>query len=314
MDFDGYYIFASSVAALVARICTHPSTLREHVNVEFAGVWRSPFLLVDTIKTRLQVSSGTDEHIFRRIFHTASPIQIVRSLYRGLPVTLVFSVPALSVYLTCYETTKKYLDSHGIKNDAMLNHLISGCMAEVAAGVLFTPMEVMKNRLQTQSIATQADMSLARQIYKTEGIRGFFRGYWMGLAVFVPHTMTYFATYEQFKMMYANYLGHGKIVGDAAQLPLSAYLLCSGAAGTLGICLSTPLDIVKTRWQISASEQGRAFRQGPIEIARHMWKEEGRCRAFTKGLATRIAWGIPTTAISMTVFEYLKDWRQASHQ
>ncbi|KAI9316725.1 mitochondrial carrier domain-containing protein [Dichotomocladium elegans] len=269
---DVYYLFASSVAALIARVCTHP---------------------IDTIKTRLQIRNSSD--------HGGSQVSVVgtiRSLYRGLPVTLLFSVPALSVYLTCYETTKASLHSRGgfFSQDGVLNHLISGCAAEVAAGTLFTPMEVMKNRLQTQRSHTA--MSMAGHIWQTEGIPGFFRGYWMGLAVFVPHTMTYFAVYEQCKMII-----------DAAQLPLTAYLLCSSIASTFGIMLSTPLDIVKTRWQVSAAEQGIAFRQGPVAIIKHMWQQEGRWRAFTRGLGARIAWGIPTTAISMTVFELLKDWR-----
>ena len=90
---------------------------------------------------------------------------------------------------------------------------------------------------------------------------------------------------------------------------MGAYLLCSGVASTMGIMISTPLDIVKTRWQISAAEQGAAFRLGPVDIIKRMWQHEGRWRAFTRGLLARIAWGIPTTAISMTVFEALKDWR-----
>lgn len=197
----------------------------------------------------------------------------------------------------------------------MLNHLASGCAAEVAAGTLFTPMEVIKNRLQTQK--TQSAASMARQIWKTEGIPGFFRGYWMGLAVFVPHTMTYFAAYEECKMAYARYFYDKNSRSedtDAAHLPLNAYLLCSGVASAIGITLSTPLDIVKTRWQISAAEQGAEFRQGPLVIVKHMWQREGKWRAFTRGLVARIAWGIPTTAISMTVFEALKDWRSNKRQ
>ncbi|KAI9498343.1 mitochondrial carrier domain-containing protein [Zychaea mexicana] len=294
---DTYYLFASSVAALTARVFTHP---------------------IDTIKTRLQVRSTTG-HEYQQLKQVILPVEesnrnvfgTLRSLYRGLPVTLLFSVPALSVYLTCYETTKAHLAHRGglFDRDGILNHLASGCLAEVAAGVLFTPMEVMKNQLQTQGVgSSRSAWSLAQHIWQAEGIKGFFRGYWMGLAVFVPHTMTYFAVYEQCKMAYARHYNY-QHQGDSAQLPMGAYLLCSGVASTMGIMLSTPLDIVKTRWQISAAEHGAAFRLGPFDIVRRMWQREGRWRAFTRGLVARIAWGIPTTAISMSVFEAFKDWR-----
>ncbi|KAI8394165.1 mitochondrial carrier domain-containing protein [Radiomyces spectabilis] len=297
-DVDGYYLLASSVAAVTARICTHP---------------------IDTIKTRLQVANvpWQPQHSRYQWFRQAvfpdmvstSRTSAFLSLYRGLPVTLLFSVPALSVYLSCYELTKNWLDIHArwLKRDAIGNHLISGCAAEVTAGILFTPMEVMKNRLQTDRHPTvQSRMAgrLARHILQTEGIPGFFKGYWMGLAVFVPHTMTYFATYEELKRW-----AGGRTESVAQQLPFGTYLWCSTVASVVSITLSTPLDIVKTRWQISAAEQGTAYRQGPLAIALHMWKHEGRWRSLARGLLARIAWGIPTTAISMTVFECLKDWR-----
>ena len=241
---------------------------------------------MDTIKTRLQSSTST-KYVWYNIRFT--------SLYRGLPVTLVFSVPALSVYLSCYEASKQFLDSkYHIQRHSVWSHLISGCAAEISAGMLFTPMEVMKNRLQTQQVYNN-NRSLAVKILKNEGIRGFYKGYWMGLVVFVPHSMAYFVTYETMKQWCM------KNNNDA-----SLYMMCSSVAGVVSILISTPLDIIKTRWQISAAENGQQFRQGPISIAKYMLFKEGK-GALTRGLWARIAWGIPTTAISMTIFEVLKD-------
>ncbi|KAL9543093.1 hypothetical protein MBANPS3_008275 [Mucor bainieri] len=263
---DGYYLFASSTAGLIARCITHP---------------------MDTIKTRLQSSTSASKYVWHNVKFT--------SLYRGLPVTLVFSVPALSVYLSCYEASKQLLDSrYHIQRHSVWSHLISGCAAEISAGLLFTPMEVMKNRLQTQK-TNNNNRYLIANILKSEGIRGFYKGYWMGLVVFVPHSMAYFVTYEKMKQWCMNNNN------DA-----SMYMLCSSVAGVTSILISTPLDIIKTRWQISAAEHGQQFRQGPIAIAKDMLFKEGK-GALTRGLWARIAWGIPTTAISMTIFEVLKD-------
>lgn len=53
-----------------------------------------------------------------------------------------------------------------------------------------TPMEVMKNKLQSgKALKTKTAFSLARKIHEKEGYRGFFRGYWIGLAVFAPYTV-----------------------------------------------------------------------------------------------------------------------------
>lgn len=248
----------------------------------------------------------TRETTWTPLLAPAATGSLLKSLYRGLPVTLLFSVPALSVYLSCYESTKTFLAGHAVGRGSILNHLVSGCVAEVAAGTLFTPMEVMKNRLQTAQ--GESGRSLAKTIWRDEGLRGFFRGYWMGLAVFVPHTMVYFAVYEQLKLQVFGSLPDN----DASQLTFGAYMACSAVASAIGITISTPLDIIKTRWQVAAGDQGAAFRTGPVDIARQMWVQEGPRAFFSRGLLARIAWGIPTTAISMTVFEMLKDYRRVS--
>ncbi|KAL0095594.1 mitochondrial carrier domain-containing protein [Phycomyces blakesleeanus] len=192
--------------------------------------------------------------------------------------------------------------------DAMINHVISGAVAELAAGTLFTPMEVLKNRLQTEQRKQKGTSAsaLARIVWNKEGIRGFFRGYGMGLAVFMPHTVIYFVTYEKLKGQAAAML---KKDSDLGQFPFSVYLVCSGVASAAGIIVSTPLDVIKTRWQVSAAEEGTLFRKGPVAIACHLWLNEGGWRGFFRSLGARIAWGLPTTMISMSVFESLKDLR-----
>ncbi|KAI8084380.1 mitochondrial carrier domain-containing protein [Gilbertella persicaria] len=273
---DGYYLFASSTAGLVARTITHPNK-QSLIKIVFPNLIGK---------------------------HTSSTekIQSLKSLYRGLPIALLFSVPAVSMYLSCYEATKQTLStSYNIARDSSLNHLISGCAAEVSGCLFFTPMEVIKNRLQTQQKQARINSrSLIANIYKTEGIRGFYRGYWMGLVVFVPHSMTYFVTYEKLKQW---------ILPNTDHNHPSLYMVCSSMAGVASVLVSTPLDIIKTRWQISAADHGKMYRDGPIAIAKNMLLNEGR-GAFTRGLYARIAWGIPTTAISMTVFEVLKDSKE----
>ncbi|KAI8086239.1 mitochondrial carrier domain-containing protein [Halteromyces radiatus] len=286
---DGYTLFASSIAALTARICTHP---------------------IDTIKTRLQATHQPKlqgqsyvQWMIRIINQgsiSSSKWRVARQLYSGLPVTLIFSVPALSVYLSCYESSKQYLDYNGIaRHDHLGNHMISGAMAEIMAGTLFTPMEVLKNQLQTSTLTAR---QLTQRIYQQEGLGGFFRGYWMGLIVFLPHTMIYFATYEHLK---------SKMIkdGNNNNNKWTYYLFASSMASFISSGMSAPLDIIKTRWQVSASDQGKQYRKGPWHIAKHLWLYEGQWKGLAKGLGARVIWAIPTTAISMTVFETVKDYR-----
>ncbi|KAG1441073.1 hypothetical protein G6F56_011643 [Rhizopus delemar] len=206
-------------------------------------------------------------------------------------VARLITYPSLTTYLTTYTTTKIFLDSLALpllsQND-LLNHAIAGLLAEAAAGLFFTPMEVVKSQLQIEHHHTT--LSLSQHIAKHEGLAGFYRGYWITLAVFVPHSIAYFVIYEYLKSFWLD-----------PTFPV--YTLCAAIASTVGILVSTPLDIIKTRWQVSSQEE--SYRGGPIKIALHMWKHEGRYLAFTRGLMARIAWGIPLTTINMAVFEWL---------
>ncbi|KAG2195625.1 hypothetical protein INT47_005993 [Mucor saturninus] len=268
MAIDSFYLVASSIAALTARSLTYP---------------------LDTIKTRLQTRH---DHHYSPILQDdqKSPSGVLyklQSLYKGIGITLLFSVPALALYLTTYEWAKTWLVL-----EPLATHAIAGCFAELAAGLFFTPMEVIKSQLQIDQLSTNTTWSLVKYIARNEGLIGFYRGYWITIAVFLPHTVIYFVTYEQFKMLWP--------IEDQTFL---VYLGCSAVASVLGIVVSTPLDIVKTRWQVST--QDVAFQAGPLQIARRMWIDEGQWKAFTQGMLVRIAWGIPVTTINMAVFEQL---------
>lgn len=255
---------------------------------------------MDTIKTRLQTKTEQRQYTiieeegvhkeYVNYFHQ------LRLLYRGIGITLLFSVPALSLYLSCYEYVKSSLDTWKIAwlaHDALLNHAISGCFAELSAGLFFTPMEVIKSQLQimnTQQYITT--ISLAQRIARNEGLAGFYRGYWITIAVFLPHTVTYFIIYERLKSYWL-----------PEDQTFMVYLFCSAVASAFGIIVSTPLDIIKTRWQVSAEES--TYKVGPLKIAQNMWQHEGGFKAFTQSMLIRIAWGMPVTTINMTVFEML---------
>ncbi|KAJ3152123.1 hypothetical protein HDU86_005968 [Geranomyces michiganensis] len=190
-------------------------------------------------------------------------------------------------------------------------------------------MEVLKNKLQVQTKATHPSIgkmhtwSLCKSIYAEHGLRGFFKGYFIALGVFIPYTMVYFMSYEQLKLVASKMLTPRRIStttplvpnqqqqqqpvlheqSTPQQLPFAAYVACSGISGALAGGVSNGLDIVKTRKQAGGGNQTA------MQIAQHMWRHEGGWRAFGRGLGARILWITPTVTISMSVYEELKNWR-----
>lgn len=156
-----------------------------------------------------------------------------RGLYRGLGVACLFHAPALSIYLTTYDSSKlllgRLIGQEWEETSAVF--LASGFVAEVVSGVFWTPMEVVKQRMQVTALQentfSQTSWQLARQTIKTEGFYGLYRGYGITLCVFVPYSMIYFTTYERMKVWRKDTLG----LQSTKDLPFSSYLISSGLAG-----------------------------------------------------------------------------------
>ncbi|CAG8561904.1 15372_t:CDS:2 [Acaulospora morrowiae] len=288
------------------------------------------------------------------IFHIIRTTPL-KNFYSGISVAIAIGIPALSTYLYMYDNTKYYLSTKlGINNDRVINHMISGALAETVSGMFWTPMEVVKSKLQTGVGYVKEDfrgntigkvvgrdnrggtLNLIRMIFDKEGIRGFYRGYFLALAVFIPHTVTYFVIYEKCKAWERNRRSRNKkpfredkldsamaleqngvssskstVMANSTpksngELPFTRYILYSGFAGGVAASFSNILDVVKTRWQVSFSDNKT---HSPRAIIRSMYLNEGGFKAFTKGMGARVLWMVPASAVSMTVFEALKNRR-----
>jgi hypothetical protein len=113
---------ASCVASLVARLVVHP---------------------LDSIKTLLQSKSKL------RGLKTRLRLKGFFSLYDGLPVTLLFALPGMAVYLYLYDWTTAYLlQSLDWPVGSFGSAIVGACVAELVSGLIWTPMEVVKSRQQ----------------------------------------------------------------------------------------------------------------------------------------------------------------------
>lgn len=137
--------------------------------------------------------------------------------------------------------------------------MAAGLAAQAVANVVFTPVDVVKERMQTQRLALEAGAAGAREfrhagealaaVVRSEGLfRGLFKGYGATLAVWGPWNMLYFAMYEAAKDACAAHMGLARPRGgEAEELPAWA---CAGAAAAAasGACVLTqPLDTAKVR-------------------------------------------------------------------
>ena len=178
-------------------------------------------------------------------------------------------------------------------------------------------VDVIKERLQVQQSTKSVEGShytgsfhALKQIVRTEGLRGIYKGYWATLASFGPFSAIYFMMYEQFKSVARERNGC-----EDGELSLLNLVTSSCCAGALASWLTSPLDMAKLllqvqRGQAAAPRNKVASRpqpqyQGMIHCLSMVYQQEG-IRGLFRGAGARILHFAPATTITMTCYEKCK--------
>ena len=187
----------------------------------------------------------------------------------------------------------------------------SGCsIAEMSIGILTAvctnPIWVIKTRmLSTSSSHPGAYSSIldgTRQIVRSEGILGFYRGLIPSLFG-VSHGALQFMAYEQLKV----YRCTSKL---RAHQELSAldFLVLSGSAKVFAGSATYPYQVVRARLQTYDADKNY---KNARDVLFQIWRQEGS-GGFYKGLIPNLLRVLPSTWITFLVYEkskiYLSGW------
>lgn len=291
---------SSSIAAAAARLITHP---------------------LDTIRLRIQTQLNSSPKSLRQIIPTSAS-----ELYAGLPVALLFSVPALSIYLSSYEVAKRFwtpifIDPNRSSSSpppSMIEqfpaYMLSGLSAEIVSGWVWTPMEVTKSRLQKGNEGTSG-IKLLKKIARTEGVRGIWRGYTVSLAVYGPYTALYWPVYEQTKSVFipsynptdtTHTQDQTSDLNKGTTYLTARYSLCAALSCMVSAGLTHPIAVLQSTVQTSGGLHNSSLPVGPIRSALNRIWNEGGPKGFTRGAFARMTYMVPSNIISMSIYEVLK--------
>eukprot|EP00808_Paulinella_micropora_P000602 g25293.t1 len=164
---------------------------------------------------------------------------------------------------------------------------ITGICAGLSTAPVIAPVELLKIRAQhaaSMGVAVRLT-EVARGIYSTNGLGGFFAGSGVTALRLVPGWGVYFWGYEVLKrglepQTASLSLGPGKGSSELNHPPSTrTVLLAGGGAGMLAWVASLPFDAIKTRIQIDPARY-----RGIWACATEM-RREGGVRIFFRGLA-----------------------------
>ncbi|XP_021289015.1 mitoferrin-like isoform X4 [Herrania umbratica] len=201
---------------------------------------------VDTLKTRMQAigaSCSVQPIGVRQALGSILKLEGPSGLYRGIAAMGLGAGPAHAVYFSVYELSKQAL-SRGDPNNSMA-HAASGVVATVTSDAVFTPMDMVKQRLQLKSSPYKGVADCLRRVLMEEGIGAFYASYRTTVVMNAPFTAVHFATYEAAKR------GLMEVSPDSTDDErLVVHATAGAAAGGLAAAVTTPLDVVKTQLQV----------------------------------------------------------------
>jgi len=216
---------------------------------------------IDTIKTRCQAKEG---------FFAAGGF---KGIYRGLGAAAMGSAPGAALFFSTYETVKPIARKMFGDDRPVAIQGLAACSGECMACLVRVPTEVVKQRMQTGQYTGL--VSGASKLFSTEGIAGFYKGYFTTIAREIPFALIQFPLWERMKKEIGNWQGRPTDPWQGA--------VCGSMSGAFAAAVTTPLDVAKTRIMLGQSEQGF------IGTMANVYKTEG-LRAIFAGVEPRTFW------------------------
>lgn len=163
---------------------------------------------------------------------------------------------------------------------------------------------------------------------RSEGVRGFYRGYLActfsclllistDLLAYAPGSAVQWGSYELSKSLIYKSITllerRNFFSNDGAPIPGKDTLInavSGGFAATCAVSANNPLEVLRIRLQLLDSTHPAhkaRLNQGYVPLAKRMICEEG-WRAFYKGLKVRLFVAVPTAMVAMSGYETVKAW------
>ncbi|XP_067271337.1 mitochondrial glutathione transporter SLC25A39 isoform X2 [Pseudorasbora parva] len=236
----------------------------------------------------------------------------IRSLWSGLPPTLVMAVPATVIYFTCYDQLRDFL-RYGMGYQGDHIPLIAGGLARLGAVSVISPLELVRTKMQSRRLPYSELMVCIRAAVAQDGWLSLWRGWGPTILRDVPFSALYWFNYELVKAQLCERY-------RAPQTSFTISFTAGAISGAIAAVLTLPFDVVKTRRQIQLGEMealgGIKFsaisKKKPAStwnMMRNIWIDMGY-RGLFAGFLPRVIKVAPACAVMISTYEFGKTFFQ----
>ncbi|XP_028768275.1 nicotinamide adenine dinucleotide transporter 2, mitochondrial-like isoform X1 [Neltuma alba] len=196
--------------------------------------------------------------------------------------------------------------SHGGKQSArdVICNAGAGAAAGAIAATFVCPLDVIKTRLQVHGVPPGHKGSFIvtslRNIIRTEGFRGIYRGLSPTIIALLPNWAVYFTVYGQLKGLFLSQ------ADSCRQLSTVENMVAAAGAGAATAISTNPLWVVKTRLQTQGMRSDVVPYKSILSALTRIMHEEG-IRGLYSGIVPSLA-GVSHVAIQFPAYEKIKSY------
>lgn len=251
---------------------------------------------IDVVKTRIQVSSEYSKlgmsGSTKRIIGTEG----VSALWKGINAAWLRESSYTSLRLGLYEPCKVAFGCTTPESTTFLKKFAAGSAAGALGSTVGNPFDVLKTKMMTSEGAVPTITGTAKDLFKNQGIKGFYRGIDSNIARAMVLNGTKMSCYDQTKIFVVESTGLSKS-------SLLVQFLSAGAAGFFMTCTVSPFDMVRTRLMNQPADA--KIYNNALDCFVKIVKNEGPLTLW-RGFIPIWSRFAPTTTIQLVIFEQLR--------
>lgn len=227
-------------------------------------------------------------------------------MFGPIPLSRIIQKLTLGIaaaFFTAYQGGKRFLNNNTSSVPAPVINCVASAFAELTSTAVGAPAEVIKQNAQVlKRNGGSTSLRALRLIGRNP--RNFWRGYSLLAGRNLPFIALQFPLYEELKII----LGAEKVKDDWWEMS-KVTAIAAGISGGLAAWITTPIDVVKTRIMLSATQGHKKV--GPKEVFKNILKEEGVIELF-RGGGMRFFWTIIGSGMYLAVYEGMATWLETT--
>jgi len=223
----------------------------------------------------------------------------VSALWKGVNAAWLRESSYTSLRLGLYEPCKIAFGCTTPENTTFIKKFLAGSAAGALGSIAGNPFDVIKTRMMTaEGTTTPSFVKTAGDLFKNQGMGGFYRGIDSNIARAMVLNGTKMACYDQAKGVVVSTTGLNKS-------SLIVQFLSAASAGFFMTCTVAPFDMVRTRLMNQPADA--KIYNNAFDCFRKIITQEGPLTLW-RGFIPIWSRFAPTTTLQLIIFEQLRSF------